>query len=86
MSKRNENAIGSELLARWRFFAFGEFDFPHAVRFWKQGFRLCGGDQRALRSPSGLLRPLFGSYNMVMFILLVSEQKVHKLKTFDKAQ
>ena len=22
------------------FFAFGDFDFPHAVRFWKQGFRL----------------------------------------------
>ena len=39
-----KNAIGSELLARWRFFAFGDFDFPHAVRFWKQGFRLCGGD------------------------------------------
>ena len=27
MSKRNENAIGSELLARWRFFAFGEYDW-----------------------------------------------------------
>lgn len=47
MSKRNENAIGSELLARWRFFAFGDFDFPHAVRFWKQGFRLCGGETLA---------------------------------------
>jgi hypothetical protein len=77
---------GANCLPDGDFFAFGEFDFPHAVRFWKQGFRLCGGDQRALRSPSGLLRPLFGSYNMVMFILLVSEQKVHKLKTFDKAQ
>lgn len=42
-----KNAIGSELLARWRFFAFGDFDFPHAVRFWKQGFRLCGGEPPA---------------------------------------
>lgn len=29
------------------FFAFGDFDFPHAVRFWKQGFRLCGGETLA---------------------------------------
>lgn len=29
------------------FFAFGDFDFPHAVRFWKQGFRLCGGEPPA---------------------------------------
>lgn len=29
------------------FFAFGDFDFPHAARFWKQGFRLCGGDPLA---------------------------------------
>lgn len=42
-----KNAIGSELLARWRFFAFGDFDFPHAVRFGKQGFRLCGGETLA---------------------------------------
>lgn len=33
-----KNAIGSELLARWRFFAFGDFDFPHAVRFGSKGF------------------------------------------------
>lgn len=29
------------------FFAFGDFDFPHAVRFWKQGFCLCGSDPPA---------------------------------------
>lgn len=29
------------------FFAFWDFDFPHAVRFWKQGFRLCGGETLA---------------------------------------
>lgn len=42
-----KNAIGSELLARWRFFAFGDFDFLHAVRFWKQGFRLRRGETLA---------------------------------------
>lgn len=41
------------MLARWRFFAFGDFDFPHAVRFWKRGFRLCGGDP-----PAAMLLPL----------------------------
>lgn len=29
------------------FFAFGDFDFPHAVRFWKQGFRLRRGEPPA---------------------------------------
>lgn len=35
---------GANCLPDGIFFAFGDFDFPHAVRFWKQGFRLCGGD------------------------------------------
>lgn len=29
------------------FFTFGDFDFPHAVRFWKQGFRLRSGEPPA---------------------------------------
>lgn len=29
------------------FFAFGDFDFPHAVRFGKQGFRLRRGEPPA---------------------------------------
>lgn len=45
-----KNAIGSELLARWRFFAFGDFDFPHTVRFWKQGFCLCGSAPLPLKA------------------------------------
>lgn len=42
-----KNAIGSELLADGDFFAFGDFDFPHAVRFWKQGVRLRRGETLA---------------------------------------
>lgn len=53
-----KNAIGSELLARWRFFAFGDFDFPHAVRFWKQGFRLRRGEP-----PVAMLLPAYGAVN-----------------------
>lgn len=38
---------GANCLPDGDFFAFGDFDFPHAVRFWKQGFRLCGGETLA---------------------------------------
>ena len=38
---------GANCLPDGDFFAFGDFDFPHAARFWKQGFRLCGGETPA---------------------------------------
>ena len=73
------------------FLLLGILIFPMQCAFGSRGFASAEAtrgheNKRSLRSPSGLLRPLFGSYNMVMFILLVSAQKVHKLKTFDKDQ
>lgn len=48
MSKRNEKCHRERIACPMAiFFAFGDFDFPHAVRFWKQGFRLCSGETLA---------------------------------------
>lgn len=70
-----KNAIGSELLARWRFFAFGDFDFPHAVRFWKQGFRLRRGDP-----PAAMLLPTHGavsSSSMPSALIVSGRHSIH---------
>ena len=54
----------------------------YCFRVFMRGFRLCGGDQRALRSPSGLLRPPSGSYRVGIATFLVSApfglQTMHK--------
>lgn len=47
MSKRNEKCHRERIACPMAIFAFGDFDFPHAVRFWKQGFPLRRGETLA---------------------------------------
>ena len=92
MSKRNEKCHRERIACPMAIFLLlGILIFPMQCAFGSRGFasaEVTRGheNKRSLRSPSGLLRPPFGSYSMVMLILLVSAQKVHKLKTFDKDQ
>lgn len=48
MSKRNEKCHRERIACPMAiFFAFGDFDFLHAVRFWKQVVRLRRGETPA---------------------------------------
>ena len=59
--KNQKNAIGSEMLARWRFFAFGDVLSAYEFAFGRRGFASAEAtkgheNKRSLRSPFGNLR------------------------------